>query len=405
MQDILGLAALLRRHLSGEDLGVLGQSLLDQATQNPEDAAALLDASTIIQFRGDAHLALQLQAEALKLCRTYRIPAAKPVRTRVLAIMAPGAIMGNVPLECLLEDSDIELLLYFASATTLNPSHIPEHDLLFVAIGESDANRPILNAWRPLIAGWPRPVVNAPGPLDPLSRDLVYQGLRSLPGLSVPPTDRVARAALENGPPATLAFPLILRPTDSHAGQDMVKLDSPEDLTQALTQMPGDAFFVSPFIDYRSPDGRYRKYRLVFIQGRPFACHMAVSDTWMIHYLNAGMAESAEKRAEEAAFMANFNQGFATRHSQALAAIQQAVGLDYFGIDCAESADGRLLVFEVDAAMVVHAMDPFDIFPYKQPAMADIFAAFRVMLLEAAERKPPSLTPTTQRATQNGGPG
>ena len=55
--------------------------------------------------------------------------------------------------------------------------------------------------------------------------------------------------------------------------------------------------------------------------------------------------------------MADFDAGFALRHAAALADIDARIGLDYFGIDCAETPDGRLLVFEVDIAMIVHAMD------------------------------------------------
>ncbi|HMK67167.1 MAG TPA: hypothetical protein VK433_01370, partial [Stellaceae bacterium] len=128
------------------------------------------------------------------------------------------------------------------------------------------------------------------------------------------------------------------------------------------------------------PDGLFRKYRIVLIEGRPYASHGAISSHWMIHYLNAGMRESAEKRAEEARWMAEFDHDFALRHGDALRALAERVGLDYFAIDCGETPDGRLLIFEVDVAMIVHAMDPPDLFPYKQPAMQKLFAAFRAML-------------------------
>ena len=93
---------------------------------------------------------------------------------------------------------------------------------------------------------------------------------------------------------------------------------------------------------------------------------MAVSDHWMVHYLNAGMAEDAAKRAEEAAMMASFETGFAARHADAFAALHAAFGLDYFAIDCAEDREGRLLLFEADTAMIVHDMDPPDLYPYKR---------------------------------------
>ena len=108
---------------------------------------------------------------------------------------------------------------------------------------------------------------------------------------------------------------------------------------------------------------------------------MAISDSWVVHYMSAGMLESAAKRAEEARFFASFDDGFARRHRDALAEIARRVELEYVGIDCGETPDGELLIFEVDAGMTVHAMDSPDIFPYKQPQMRKLFRAFRQMLL------------------------
>ena len=107
---------------------------------------------------------------------------------------------------------------------------------------------------------------------------------------------------------------------------------------------------------------------------------MAISPRWMVHYLNADMLENAGNRAEEAHFMATFDDDFARRHRVALEQIHQRIGLDYFAIDCAETKDGRLLLFEADVAMIVHAMDPPELFAYKQPQMRKVFDAFQAML-------------------------
>jgi glutathione synthase/RimK-type ligase-like ATP-grasp enzyme len=72
------------------------------------------------------------------------------------------------------------------------------------------------------------------------------------------------------------------------------------------------------------------------------------------------------------------------RHAAALAGIQERIGLEYLGIDCAETADGELLIFEVDNAMLVHAMDSEDLYPYKKPAMQKLFKAFQEMLENSA---------------------
>jgi hypothetical protein len=150
--------------------------------------------------------------------------------------------------------------------------------------------------------------------------------------------------------------------------------------------MPQDQFYVTRFIDYRSQDGLFRKYRVVLIGGQPYASHMGVSEDLMIHYLNAGMEESAAKRAEEARFMEGVDEDFAFRHRVALQSIAQHIELDYLVIDCGETDDGKLLVFEVDSNAVVHAMDPVEAFPYKKQQMKKVFAAFRAMLAKAMER-------------------
>jgi glutathione synthase/RimK-type ligase-like ATP-grasp enzyme len=62
-------------------------------------------------------------------------------------------------------------------------------------------------------------------------------------------------------------------------------------------------------------------------------------------------------------------------------------GLDYFGIDCAETQDGRLVVFEADVAMIVHAMDSAELYPYKKPAMEKLFAAFVQVMSTASQRR------------------
>lgn len=389
----LGLAKWLRLALAGEDLAPFGQSLLQRAADDPGDSAALLDASIVLQCLGKAEMGLRLQREALSQQRQYRIRATThPARLRLLAFMAPGAIMANVPVECLLDGSDIELDLYYVSTAVPDPAEIPEHDVLFVAIGESEANRPLLEAWASRLRDWPRPVLNDPRCILDVARDRACRRLQGRPGLVAPLTARLDRdelRALAGGEGGTgLDFPLLVRPLDSHAGQGLTKVDEPEAFLSLLETQSSRAFFVSPFVDYRSRDGRFRKFRVVLIDGQPFAVHMGVSDHWMIHYLNAGMDESAAKRAEEAAFMAEFERDFARRHAQALATIHAAFGLDYLGIDCAETADGRLLIFEVDPAMVVHDMDPIDLYPYKPAAMRRVFAAFRALLIAAADRPP-----------------
>jgi hypothetical protein len=92
------------------------------------------------------------------------------------------------------------------------------------------------------------------------------------------------------------------------------------------------------------------------------------------------MSLSARKRLEEETFMRTFDVGFAHRHRAALAGLIGRIGLDYFTVDCAETSDGSLLIFEADNTAIVHDMDPPEVFPYKAPQMRKVFDAFAAML-------------------------
>ena len=394
---LIGLAPLMSMAFSGIDLTPLGQQLMARAQADPGDANALMDLSIVLQLKESRELALALQAQALQAQQLYRLPARNDAAAiRLLALMAPGDLMANTPLEFLLQDSDVQLDLLYLMPGGPFPPRLPEHDLIIVAACESDANRVLLQQLEVFAASVHSPVLNRPGNIAHTGREAAHALLASAPGVCIPASTRVGRGALcgigaGQQPLASVlagaAFPIIVRPVDSHAGHGLVKIDAPPDLDAYLQLMPEAEFIVSEFVDYRSADGLFRKYRVVLIDGEPYAGHMGVSEQWMIHYLNAGMAGSAAKRAEEADFMAGFDAGFAQRHARALGEITERMGLDYLVIDCGETRDGKLLVFELDTGAVVHNMDPVDLFAYKRPQMRKVFAAFRALLSRAATRK------------------
>lgn len=387
----MGLAALMRRAFLREDMAPLGAALIARAEADAMDGEALMDLSTVLHIIGNAQVALSVQEQALATQRLYHLPAATGTPTlRLLALMAPGDLSANMPLEALLENSDISLDLLYIKPGESVPETLPEHDVAIIAMSESEANQPLLRTLAAHAAHWLRPLINRPERIAQVSRDGAAALLRSVPGVLIPMTHKVHRsvlAAVAAGqgifPALEEGFPLIVRPLDSHAGHGLAKLDDREALAAYLEQTTATQLYVASFVDYRSGDGQFRKYRVVVIGGKAYAGHMAISSDWMIHYLNAGMEESQAKRDEEARFMAEFDTDFGRRHGPALSAIQEKLGLEYFGVDCGETADGRLLVFEVDHAMIVHAMDPQDIYPYKQPQMARVFAAFRQLLLDS----------------------
>ena len=348
---------------------------------------AALDVATLcfLGFRREAGLALQ--GAALEACQIYRV--ASPTGSaplRVLALVAPGDLQVNIPLDFITAHLDVRLDLLFVRPGQALPACVPDHDLAIFAVSESD--RATLRRLAPLFRRWPRPVVNDPVRVPGLGRAELTEACAGLQGVLAPPLAPRGRedllAAIARGGLGGLlpgaAGPVLVRPEGSHAGEGLARIADAAALTHYLEREAASRFFVSCFIDYRSADGLFRKYRVAFIGGRPFLCHMAVSSHWMVHYLNAGMTESAAKREDEARAMAEFDAGFAARHRRAFAALCERVGLDYFVIDCAEAPDGRLLLFEADVAAIIHLIDPPDLFPYKAAQMRRVFAAFGAFL-------------------------
>ncbi len=391
----IGLPALCQMAFDGHDLAPVWNTLVHRVRAEPGDAAALLDLSTIAQLQGRPQDRLALQSAALKLQRVYRRPAAVDAERplHLLAFMAPGDFMANTPLEFMLEGSSIVLdMMYVVPGTDLPVP--PEHDVALVAIDESDETLPVLREISKFVRSWPRPVINAPDRIARLSRAGTWDLLKSAENVIIPKNARINRAKLAGISGGDVAvesildggsFPIIARPSWSQAGMGLVKLESASSIDAYLRKWNDAEFYIAPFVDYRSSDGQFRKSRIAIIEGRPFVCHMAISQHWMIHYLNADMRNDTTKRAEEARFMETFDSDFAVRHAAAFKAIADRTGLEYLPLDCSETQDGKLLVFEVGTGMIVHSMDPPDLFPYKRPQMEKVFRAFQSMLRRKSE--------------------
>lgn len=385
----LGLAPFARMSVAGGDLQYVARRLLQQAAERQDEAHLWMNLATACFALGQDEVAKSIQGQALMMQRTYTIAAARqPARFRLLMLVAAGDLAENMPLDCLLEGSDIDLVYYYATVDAPLPADMPAHDALLVATSYTEHTRAIIDTLEQRLAHWPRPVLNQPRRIDNTERSAASALLQDAPGVAMPPTWEISRDALQaiaSGSAhlgdryAGCEFPVIVRPVGSHAGRDLVKVDDAAQIAAYLSSVAALSFYLSPFIDYRSADGLFRKYRVALIAGSPYASHMAISSHWMIHYVNAGMYDEHDKRMEESAWMDQFAV-FAARHRDALDAIWQRSGLDYVCIDCAETADGQLLVFEIDHAMVVHAMDPEDLFPYKQAQMRKVKSAFENLL-------------------------
>jgi hypothetical protein len=278
-EPLIGLARLARMAFAGEDPGPVKARLLERLSRNGNDANAWMDLSVVLQLMGQRQLGLSMQTLALNIQQLYRLQGSGDgAGIRLLAIESPGDLAENNALEFLTEGSDITLDMLYVSPGIPLPANLPEHDVAMVAVCESDRNRPLLEHMERLVKSWPRPVVCAPDRISRLSRDGACGLLQSAPGLVVPVTTRTDRQTLERVGRSEVAvaaivrdgtFPIIVRPVDSQKGHGLMKVDTPDAIADYLKARPEDAFYVARYVEYRGPDGQFRKYRIVLIDERP----------------------------------------------------------------------------------------------------------------------------------------
>ena len=357
------------------DRSVLPQ-MLHEASLDPDPANMFMRLSLLFHSLGSIDLGHEMHQRALEHRRVYRYRCALTPKVRLMAIMGPQGGLDNAPLEYLLENSDIQLDLVFLDDDGCLPQAIPDHDIAIVGLGESYKNRGQFERLISSLRSWPRPIINQPAFVLNCSRDKLYDELKGVPQLVLPQTRRVKRDVL-----SVDIFPKIIRPVDTHGGEGLAKIDSEGELQIYLESSDAAEFYVSDFVDFRSGDGLYRKLRIALIDGRPYICHLAITDHWIVHYIPAGMDLSAAKRAEEKGMMETFEAVFVKRHHKTLQSIHEKLGLDYVILDCAVMRDGALLLFEADTRGWIHGVDPVDIFPYKPAIMQKAFDGFREMLL------------------------
>ncbi|MDD2864344.1 MAG: hypothetical protein PHC99_06420, partial [Methylococcales bacterium] len=80
-------------------------------------------------------LAEDMQEKALQHSCIYRINNPAHSKIRLLALMGVGNMTDNVPIDFIIENSDIRLDLLYVLPEKEMPLSIPDHDIAFVALG------------------------------------------------------------------------------------------------------------------------------------------------------------------------------------------------------------------------------------------------------------------------------
>jgi tetratricopeptide (TPR) repeat protein len=327
-------------------------------TINPNLAIAYQNLATIYSGMGRSAEAESCREQAYQIQRVFIEQAGNPSRS--VLILGVGRTSGNVPFENLFPTSKCCRIKYAIDyAADEEDEQLPPFDLVFNAIGEPDVAASLADRLERFAKRCDRPILNPPAAVSRTQRHRLGALLGDLEDVVAVPCQRyesppTSRADLvERLSRGNLEFPVLARPAASHGGEGLARCENIEALENWLDAFNG-IHYLTNFYDYRSADGNYRKYRIIFVDREPFPYHLAISSNWMVHYFSADMAESPSKIDEERRFLESPLTALGAQAMAAVAAIGRRLDLDYGGIDFALLPDKRVLIFEANATMLVH---------------------------------------------------
>ena len=316
--------------------------------------------------------------------RPYRGRGAAP---RVLLLVSVRS--GNIPTNLILDDRIFAVTALYAEFFDAEVP-LPEHDVLFNAIGDADLCNDGLAKARDIVSRTRAPVINRPECIVPTGRCENARSLGRLGGVIAPKVETLSKSVLVSpeGPArlsdAGFEFPLLLRAPGFHTGQHFARVEQADDLATAAGQMPGESVLAIQYLDAAGSDGLARKYRVMFVDGKFYPVHMAASRGWKVHYITSDMASRPDLREEEQKFLMAMPDVLGARAMTALTRIRDTLGLDYGGVDFAVARDGSLLLFEANATMTILPPGPDPKWDYRRAAIARVLDAARRLVIDRA---------------------
>jgi glutathione synthase/RimK-type ligase-like ATP-grasp enzyme len=261
---------------------------------------------------------------------------------------------------------------------------LSRYECVLNLVTDPDQHPRTLETLRKLLRGHAGRVVNPPEAVLRTTRDQVARQLAGIDGLRVPRVRRLSNpkpgAASIAAQRSGLAFPVILRRAGTHTGDILGLIEGPDQLDSLCTG-PGE-FVMTEFVDFASDDGLFRKYRLWSFGGTAILKHMIVSDNWSVHNRDRGriMQDRPDLIAEEQRLLGRPEGAFPEPIHKMFRAVQQRMGLDFFGMDFGIDAAGQAVLFEANATMTFQMTATLPGFAYLDRVAVPAREAFRKML-------------------------
>lgn len=290
---------------------------------------------------------------------------------------------GNLNLTHLINEQTnnlVDWMIEYADDAQLR--NLPAYDVVFNAMGDPDITGDVSKPLQAFLAANRKPVLNPPDRVALTARHRLPALLSGLEGVRIPWVQRLSTSS-DWPEPEPGDWPLLVRPVDTHGGVGLERLESDSALA-AYRERQAGAVYLSPFVDYRSNDGFFRKYRMIFVDREPFPYHLAISDNWLVHYYRTDMMSAPGKQAEELAYLENPRAVLGEKGYRAIEEIGRRLDVDYGGVDFALMPDGGILVFEANTTMLVHPEANDGPLAHKNLYVKRIFDAFEQLLERTA---------------------
>lgn len=225
-------------------------------------------------------------------------------------------------------------------------------DIIFNAICEPDiCKNALYSAMHFLKDNNEVPVINHPSLVLRMTKDNLYNTIKDVPGLYVPKVIRIRPDSLNYVSEVADKeefYPFIFREVGKHTQHEAVLVESPKDIRKIETYpFRGQEYYMVEYVDYRSWDGLFRKYRVYVIDGKLYPKSLVISDYWNVHGKDRKrLMEKDEKyELEEENWLKNFQE----KDYAPINEIYKKIPLDLFIVDFGILRDGRIVIFEASA--------------------------------------------------------
>ncbi len=240
-----------------------------------------------------------------------------------------------------------------------------------------------------IVAELPMPLINPPKAVAQATRLNNSRKFANAEHFIFPRTIKVTHetdaAATRSRLLDEISLPLILRPLDTQLGIGAVLVRDETALEQHFSTSPYSDFYAIEYHDCISEDGLFRRYRYACIGGQLVPDNMHAAKEWNVHGHGRDTLDwyGQGLDREEMAYLEDPESVLGALPEVLFKEIADNTPLDIFGIDFGFRKDGRIVVFEANAAMAITEAD-LNKFPYRRAGWKEAVARVEAYFSEKA---------------------